>query len=375
MNIALAHDSFTQMGGAERVVEALHELFPEAPVFTTVFDERFRKMYPGWDIRTSWLQKIYVSYLRFKHFLPLIPTAVGFLDFSGFDVVVSSSSGFIKNIKVPENTIHINYCQTPARFLWLDKNYVNQEVPWILRPIARLFLKRMKKWDLEGAKRVNFFIANSKEVQNRIRSVYQRESTVIYPGVDINFWKPTVAKKEYFLLAGRLQAHKKNDLIIEIFNELGLLLHVVGTGRQEKYLRSIAKNNITFLGKASDVQLRDEYSGALGFIYPQLEDFGLMPLEAAACGTATLAYGKGGALETVVSGVTGEFFGQNVVAPFMGLPGTPDKSGNYKEQIKQLILNWNPQKYKIDDLRSQAEKFSKEKFKQRILEFINSITK
>ncbi len=167
----------------------------------------------------------------------------------------------------------------------------------------------------------------------------------------------TNQKGDYFLLAGRLQAHKRNALMVEIFNELGLPLHVVGKGRQESFLRSIAKPNITFLGRISDEQLRDEYSGALDFIYPQIEDFGLMPLEAAACGTATLAYGKGGALETVIPGVTGELF------------------GSYdKEKIKQLIVNWQPQKYSTDALRSQAEKFSKEKFKQQILEFIHAHT-
>jgi glycosyltransferase involved in cell wall biosynthesis len=152
-----------------------------------------------------------------------------------------------------------------------------------------------------------------------------------------------------------LQAHKNNELIIEIFNELGLPLHVVGTGRQEAYLQSISKPNISFLGKIGDGELRDQYSGALGYIYPQAEDFGLMPLEAAACGTATLAYGKAGALETIVAGQTGEFF------------------GSYdKEKIKQIILNWNPENYKPDALRAQAEKFGKDIFQKNIKEIINN---
>jgi glycosyltransferase involved in cell wall biosynthesis len=177
------------------------------------------------------------------------------------------------------------------------------------------------------------------------------------------------------LLAGRLQAHKNNELVIKIFNELGLPLHVAGTGRQENYLKSMAKSNITFLGRVSDEDLRAQYSGALGLIYPQLEDFGLMPLEVACCGTATLAYGKGGVLETVVPGVTGELFGTDDVArPFMGWSENmaADKSARYKYQIKQLILSWNPQKYKFDDLRAQAEKFSKEKFKQAVLKFLET---
>ncbi len=353
MKIAIVHDSFTQMGGAERVVEHLHELFPGAPVFTLVFDPKFKEKYKTWDIRTSPLQTLYLALGKFQYLLPWIPWAVDQLDFSGFDVVISSSSGFVKNIRVPKTVKHICYCHTPPRFLWIDKNYVKQEVPFLLRPFVKYLLSKMRKWDLAGSKRVTQFIANSIEVQKRILSVYQCTSTVVYPGVDVNFWQKTVEKQDYFLIAGRLQPHKNNELIVEIFNELGLLLHVVGTGRQAEYLRGIAKPNILFLGAVDDAKLRDEYSGALGFIYPQVEDFGLMPLEAAACGTATLAYAKGGALETVVPGVTGELF------------------ENYdKEKIKKLILNWEVEKFSLNGLKQQSVKFSKEKFKNSIRDSI-----
>jgi glycosyltransferase involved in cell wall biosynthesis len=375
MKIALAHDSFTQLGGAERVLDALHELFPDAPVFTLVFDPKFRAKYKNWDIHTSGLQTLYLGLGKLQYLLPLIPWGVDSLDFTGFDVVVSSSSGFVKNIRVPKNCIHINYCHTPTRFLWSEPDYVKQEVPWLIRPLVKLFLGHMKKWDYNGAQRVSKFIANSKEVQARIKKYYNRDSEIVYPFIDTSFWHPVPqatglsSEKDYFLLAGRLQAHKQNDLIVEIFNELGLPLHVVGTGRQEEYLKSIAKPNIKFFGFLSNERLRDEYSGAKGFIFPQLEDFGLMPLEAAACGTATLALGQGGVLETIIPGVTGEFFGSDDVArPFMGLSESDqaDKSARYKDQIKQLILSWNPKKYSADDLRHKAEKFSKEKFMQEI---------
>ncbi len=356
LKIALAHDSFTQAGGAERVIKALHELFPQAPVFTLVFNRKLREKYHGWDIRTSWLQIFFNFIPKLQYLLPLIPAAVGSLDFSGYDVVISSSSGFIKNIRVPKSAVHINYCHTPARFLWSDRTYVNQEAPALARPIVRALLKPIKAWDYKGAQRVNWFIANSREVQNRIQLYYNRASSVIYPFVDNGFWRPVKNKQNYFLLAGRLQAHKKNELIIKIFNQLGLPLHVAGTGRQEKYLKSIAKNNINFFGYLSDEQLRDEYSAALGFIFPQLEDFGLMPLEAAACGTATLAYGRGGALETVVPGVTGELF-----------------SDYDSGMLKKIILGWNPQKYAVDVLRAHAEKFSKDKFKYDITEFVKNL--
>ncbi len=383
MRIAIVHDSFTQLGGAERVVDVLHEMYPEAPVFTLVFDKKLKDKYLAWDIRTSWLQVIYNIIPKFQYLFPLVPLAVSSLKFDGFDLVISSSSSFAKNIKVPKTTVHISYCHTPTRFLWQGTDYLNEEVPSILLPIARIIIKWMRKWDYRAAQRVTHFVANSTEVQKRIKAYYNRDSTVIYPPVDTDFWKPVsviasaseailsssqiaasasqspgllamTQKQDYFLLAGRLQAHKSNELIIKIFNDLKIPLHVVGTGRQESYLRSISKDNIKFLGRISDEQLREEYSGTKAYIFPQLEDLGLMPLEAAACGTATIAYGKGGSLETVVSGVTGELFEKYDA-----------------DEIKRLILGFNPAKYQQQNLTNHAKKFSREKFKLQIFDFIN----
>ncbi len=354
MKIALAHDSFTQMGGAERLVDVLHELFPEAPVFTLVFDPKFKQKYAGWDIKTSNLQNVYLSLGSLQYCLPLIPYGVDSLDFSGYDLIISSSSGFIKNLRKPKDSIHINYCHSPARFLWVDKDYVKQEVPFYLRPLASLILSRMKIWDFNGSQRVTKFIANSKEVQQRIQKYYKRDSEIIYPFVDTSFWKPTESpKQDFFLLAGRLQPHKNNEMVIKIFNEINLPLHVVGTGRQENYLKSIAKENVKFLGALSDQDLKQQYQLAKAYIYPQIEDFGLMPLEAAACGIPTIAFEQGGALETIVNGVTGEFF-------------------KTQEDLKNIILNWNPANYKNERLQEQANNFSKEKFSQSIKELINS---
>jgi glycosyltransferase involved in cell wall biosynthesis len=389
MKIAIAHDSFTQMGGAERVVDALHEMFSGAPVFTLVMDPKFKEKYKDWDIRTSALQTVYLALGNLQYCLPLIPYGVDSLDFNGYDLIISSSSGFVKNLRKPKNSVHINYCHTPTRFLWVDKNYVTQEVTWWQRPFVRLILHQMKKWDLFGASRVTKFIANSKEVQKRIADVYQRDSEVIYPFIDTDFWKPsggdghllTVAKpggeddhqskggmtnvvqadglqskSNYFLIAGRLQPYKNLENIIKLFNELGLPLHVVGTGRQEEYLKSIAKPNIAFLGHVSDEVLRNEYSGALAYIYPQKEDFGLMPLEAAACGTPTIALGEGGALETIIAGQTGEFF-KDI------------------DELKIIIKSWSKDKYLLNNLVDQAEKFSKSQFKEKILSLINQNAK
>ncbi len=347
------------MGGAERVVDILHEMFPNSPVYTLVFDEKNRQKYQGWDIRTTWLNAVYRLVPHIKFLLPLIPFAAESLDLRAYDLVISSSSGFIRNIKLKVGAKHISFCHSPTRFLWIEKEYIKQEVPYILRPVAKVFINWMQKWDLNGVKKIDFLIANSKEVQNRIKKFYNRDSVVIYPSINFDFWATggdsEIRNRTYFLLAGRLQAHKKNDLIIEIFNDLKIPLHIAGSGRQEKYLRLIAKDNIKFLGKISDEELKTQYRGAKALIYPQLEDFGLMPLEAGAAGTPTLAYGLGGALETVIEGVTGEFF------------RTYDK-----ESIKQKILNWDSEKYLIQNLQKQAKKFETEVFKKRILEILKN---
>lgn len=352
MKIALLHDSFTQMGGAERVVDGLHEIFPKAPVFTLVFDPKYKEKYKNWDIRTSALQPLYLLLGKLKFLLPLVPWAVEQIDLSGYDVIVSSSSGLIKNVKPPKNSVYICYCHTPPRFLGSD--YVTQEVPFLLRPLAKFFLKYYKRWDIKATARINFFVANSEEVKRRIKNSYNRQALVVYPGIS-SFWRPSAHKSDYFLLAGRLQAHKQNEVIIRIFSKLNIDLHVVGSGRQEEYLRSIAGPSVKFLGRVSDEVLRNEYSGAKAYIFPQVEDFGLMPLEAAACGTPTLAYGRGGALETVIPKVTGEFF-----------------YSYDEEEVKNLILNWQPEKYTIANLQRQAEKFKVESFKKTVGEFVSS---
>ena len=193
---------------------------------------------------------------RLKWWLPLIPWAVSSLNFKGFDAVLSSSSGFVKNITVPFGSVHICYCHTPTRFLWLEPCYVDQEVPSLLKPLARLFLGYMRRWDAAGSRRVTHFIANSSEVKHRIQTVYGRTSTVIYPAVNTSFWRQTAPRASHFLLAGRLQAHKQADFAVRVCTEYNLPLRVVGTGRDLEHLRAIAGPSVTFLGRVSDEQLR-----------------------------------------------------------------------------------------------------------------------
>ncbi len=357
MRIVLAHDSFTQQGGAERVAFALHEMYPDAPLVTIVVDQKMKPLLEGWNIITSPLQPLYDIHSKFQHWLALIPWAVDNTKVPDADVLLSSSTFFIKGLRKPAGSVHINYCHSPVRFLWTEPEYIKQEVPAMLRPIVRMVFKHLRRWDLASVKRIDYFLANSREVQKRIKEVYGRDSEVVYPFIDESFWKPTKPKGDYFIIAGRLQAHKDNELVIEAFNKLGIALHVVGTGRQEEYLRSIAKPNITFLGRASDEILRDELSGALGLVSPQFEDFGLVPLEAAACGTATIGLAKGGTMETVIPGVTGNLLEEMTV-----------------ENIMSAVRSWDPSRYDHNKLLEQAQRFSKSIFEQNIKSVIEKVS-
>lgn len=356
MKVAIVHDSLTQFGGAERVLQALHEVYPQAPVFTLVYDKKLAHYFEGWTIISSPLQHLYRILPRLQFLLPFIPLALRFFDFSGYDLVLSSSSVFAKGIRVPKGILHINYCHTPARFLWLEsETYLHEEVPFWANPFIRAYFKWMRLWDKRSADRVNFFIANSKNVQERIKKIYGRESEIIYPFVDTSFFYPSVPKENYFLVAGRLQAHKRADLVIEAFNDLKLPLHVAGTGRALDKLKILAHDNVVFLGRVEDEILRNEYSGAQAYIYPQEEDFGMMPLEANACGTPVIAYGRGGALETVIAGKTGIFFEQQNA-----------------ESLKEALVQFKQAQFDSENLFEQAENFNKQKFKEKIQEFVEN---
>jgi glycosyltransferase involved in cell wall biosynthesis len=354
MKVALAHDSLTQFGGAERVLQALHEIYPDAPVFTLVYGQKLKEHFEGWQIISSPLQYLYNFLPRLQFMLPFIPLALHFFDFSEFDLVISSSSTFIKAIHLPKNVLHINYCHTPARFLWMDtEQYLKDEVPAFLRLFLKIYLIWMRQWDYQAAQRVDFFIANSMNVQKRIQRYYNRESKVIYPFVDLNSFYPSAPKEDYYLLAGRLQPYKNGHLVIEVFNKLSKPLHVVGIGRAKFKLEKMSKENIQFLGKVSHEVLRNELSAAKAFIFPQEEDFGLLPIEANACGTAIIALGKGGVLESQIAGKTAVFFYENNAAALL-----------------QAIEKFEESKFLSEDIFGQAQKFSKEHFKNNIYEFV-----
>ena len=339
---------------------ALREVFPHAPVYTLAIDKRLRAEFHHWPIHPSPLQGIYDLIPSLPALLPLIPWAVRQLDFSAYDIVLSSSSLVTKGLRLPRHAIHICYCHTPPRFLWLDReSYLKQELAGarkVLRPFLRLLLNYLTKVDYLDAQEVDYFLTNCKNCQERIQCFYGRGSEVIHPFVDSDLFYPEGTKENYYLVAGRTQGHKAVDLAIRAFNKNGRDLHVVGTGRALSFLKSIAGPNIRFLGRVGDDVLRREYCAARGYVFPQEEDFGITPLEANACGTPVIAFRKGGALETVMEGQTGIFFDKQTV-----------------ESLCEAVEDFEHLQFQTRDLCECASQFSKEKFKTQVRQFVGDV--
>lgn len=355
-HVFIVHDSFTQLGGAERVVGALCNLYPQAELRALVVNPLILKEVTVMPCRASFLQNCYNRGMSFKYLLPLIPLAVKSLRFPENSLIISSSSLFLKALPIPKNSCHIEYLHTPARFLYTDTDYVAEEAGVWLRPGLRLFLAVLRLWDVYNASKPHGFIANSLEVQNRILKFYKRSSRVVYPFIDLTFWHPVAPKQDFFLMGGRLQAHKNYEVVLEAFKQTSGRLKVFGTGRHESRLKKIAGRRVEFLGRINDLELRRLYSQAVGFIYPSLEDFGIMPLEAAACGTATLAYNAGGVRETLIAGETGEFFSQL-----------------HSEEIARCLQAWRHNKYLSSKLTEQARKFSLQAFEKNFIQAVEDI--
>lgn len=311
LKVALVHDYLNQYGGAERVLESIIDIFPNAPIYTLIYykkrvgDHYFKNK----KIYTSFLQKIPFIKLDHRYFLYLMPLAISQFDFREFDIVISQTASFAKGIKVPKNVLHISYCHTPTRYLW-EENYLKEapHYPFFLKPFIKPLINLLKKWDYNAARKVDYFIANSNNIAAKIKKFYNRDSIIVYPGVNTEKFYIDGIKQNYYLAVGRLLFYKRFDLMINVFNKLGLPLKIIGSGPEEKRLKKIAKNNIEFIGRVDDESLRKYCSGAEALIFPQDEDFGLVPLEAMACGTPVIAYFAGGAKETVIDGKTGIFF-------------------------------------------------------------------
>lgn len=350
MRIALVHDHLTQLGGAERVLEVLQSLWPKAPTYTLLYDKKAMNVVFGHkDIRTSFLQRIPGSLRLMRWLLPLMPIATEQYNLDEYDVVVSSVSGFAKGIITNPNALHVCYCHTPTRYLWSDAtSYVSElKAPKFVKAILPIMQSVLRTWDHLAASRVDLFVANSETVRQRIKKYYGKESIVIHPPVDTSKFTISTAPKTAYLVGGRLVSYKRYDLVITAFNKLGIPLIVFGNGPEEKKLRAMAGKNITFVGRVTDAERARLFANAIAFINPHEEDFGLTPVESMASGRPVIAYKKGGALETVIDGVTGIFFDEQSW-----------------EALADTVLHFDEKRFNPTTIKAHAEQFSLERFRK-----------
>lgn len=311
--VALVHDYLNQHGGAERVLEQMHQIWPGAPIFTSIYDwARMPVDYRSWDIRASWMQRLPGILRHHQPYLPLYPQVFSRVNLTGYDLVISSSSAFAKNIYPAPGALHICYCHSPMRFAWTFEDYARRErLGRAARVTLRPLLRTVKLWDAAGTARVSHLVANSRAVAARIKEWYGRDATVIYPPVNVERLAsepPVAADTPYYLVVSRLVPYKRLDIVVDAFSHLGLPLYVVGSGRDRATLQARAGHNVRFLGAVSDGEKQRLYAGCQATIFPAEDDFGIAQVEAQAAGRPVIAYGAGGALETIEEGVSGLFF-------------------------------------------------------------------
>lgn len=387
MKIALAHDWLNQMGGAENVLERLVELYPGAPVFTTIYGpDLMPEAYRRWDIRPTWLNHAPAIHRHHQPYLPLYPAAVESIDFGGYDLILSNKSGFIHGLRHTPEQLHICYCLAPTRYVWDYGNYAAREgfgrwVGWTIGPVIR----RLRRWDYEAAQRpspcplpkregesadsspplrgglkggkgVHYFIAISTDIQARIKKYYERDSVIIYPPVDTAQFRPLPAGQspgDFYLVVSRLIPYKRIDLAVQALTRLGRRLIIVGDGRDRARLEALAGPMVEFKGRLPGEAVADLMANCRAFLFPGFEDFGIAPVEAQAAGRPVIAFGQGGALDTVIEGQTGLFFREQSVEALMGAI----------EQFERL--SFDPAAARVN-----AERFSVERFKQELGDFV-----
>ncbi len=357
MRVAIVHDYLNQYGGAERVLEALHDLYPTAPVYTSIYDPAaMPAFYRSWDIRTSFMQRLPGWKKHFRRYFPLYPSAFESFDLSAYDLIISSSSAYAKGVIPRPGAIHICYCHTPMRFAWRTDDYIEREaIGGVQAAILPFLLTYVRLWDVASTARVDAFVSNSHEVAQRITRYYGRPATVIAPPVDLPPYQER-PPDDFYLAGGRLIPYKRLSLAVAAFNALGLPLKIFGDGRDRPGLEAMARPNIEFLGWVDEAQRRDLFARCRAFIFPGAEDFGITPLEAMAAGRPVIAFAAGGALETVIEGVTGRFFQQQTPAA-----------------LAAAVALSRCDQYDPQSIRQHAEQFRRELFLERMRKFIDQV--
>lgn len=355
MKIAIVTDWLTNYGGAESVISAFHDLYPEAPIFTTMYKpEQMRELGNLKNIKVSFLNKI--PFASHQYLLGLMPMAVEMMNLDEYDIVLSSCHSVSKGVITKPETLHISYCHTPMRYAWETWDFESRlkKFPGFLHPTIRRQIKKIQKWDKAAAQRVDDYIANSSYTGKQIEKYYDRKSNVIYPPVHTEKFRP-VAKptEDYYFSIGRLIPYKKFDLLVEAFNKNGKKLKIAGTGPELSKLKRMAKENVEILDYVEADELAKLYANCKAFLFPQMEDAGIVPLEAMACGRPVIAYNKGGSLDTMIDGKTGNFFEDQTV-----------------ESLNQAIERFEKMKFDFHFIRKHAEEFDVEIFKQKIKSYI-----
>lgn len=356
LKVAIVVEELTQLGGAERVLDCFIEMFPNAPIFTLVWNsKKTLHKYDKHDVRTSFIQKLPLGTRRYKWYLPLMPKAVESFDFTNYDLVLSVTSALVKGIKTEKPTLHICYCNTPTRYLWTDREQYlkNAAIPFFARPLIPAMIKYLQKWDLKAAKRPDYLIANSRNVQKRIKKYYGRDSEPIFVPVETKKFHPCKKAGSFYLVVSRIEPYKKVDLVIDTFKKLRLPLKIIGSGtRIAEYAQNLPAN-IEIIGRIDDEKLAWFYQNAIATIYPQDEDAGIVPLESMAAGRPVIAFARGGALESVIDNKTGILFEPQTV-----------------EALIRAIKRFQKIKFDSKLIRQHAEKFDKELFKKKIIEYV-----
>ena len=362
MRVAIVHYWLVSLRGGERVLEAICELYPDADIFTHVYAaDRMSDVIRRHRVRTTIISKLPWARRLYQAYLPLMPFALEQLDLRDYDLVISSESGPAKGVLTRPDALHICYCHTPMRYVW---NMYHEYRHGLSRPkrwAMAALLHKLRQWDVTAAARVDHFIANSHNVALRVRKYYRRDSMVIHPPVDLDCFGTSVATQaeDFYLCIGQLVAYKRVDLVIQAFNKLGKRLVVIGQGKERSKLGKLAGPNIIFLDRIDDQSLCEYYARCQALIFCAEEDFGIVPLEAMASGKPVIAFGKGGALETVVPGLTGLLF--------------PEQTA---ESLAIAVRQFEQVKHKFDGkvIAAHAARFSKEHFKQQFRNFVASVT-
>ncbi len=355
MSVTLVHDWLNQRGGAEDVLEMLVTMYPASPIYTSLYaPDLMPDFYRPWDIRTLWTDKLPGIHTHHQPYLPFYPLAWGGLDLSGADVILSNKSGFCHGLRHDAKTLHICYCLAPTRYVWQLDAYIAREgfgkvVDMGLRPL----IAAMRRWDYDAAQRVDHFIAISTDIQQRIQKYYQRTSEIIFPPVDTTRFQPSATVEDYFLVVSRLIPYKRIDMAVQAATRLGVPLKVGGKGRDLERLKTLAGPTVEFLGYVPDADLPDLMARCKAFIFPGLEDFGITPVQAQAAGRPVIAYGGGGALDTVIPGKTGVLFPEMTV-----------------ESLMAAMQSFAAGDYDTRAIRAHAETFDTAVFKRQLMAYI-----